>query len=334
MYDARLGRRWELDPITYPWQSSYASFNNNPIYFIDPLGLEGNTPENGDKGGSKKVDDSSKKKFGVVQPQSNNKKKEQSSPSHSTNETTVPLTTIEKQPMPKDALNVAAPNDVLREPVKGNPVAEYDNTKKPVIYVNSSLYSASNFNISNFVQAVSFREPGRLDLITFPGFNLGFKYQQGSITGGFNTSTGFESGVKINNYISLSVNNKGLEPSIKFNQFNLKNGSIGYGPFKFGSSNYTEEYVYKVTDFMTILVGDKFQSGLMQKIVTITNIYNSVQTPFVNTMNIRSIRTEKFPNGFTQSNLSVDTTINSLELGCKLNGITGSVTYPVGGKKN
>lgn len=40
-YDSRLGRRWNVDPLTYAWQSSYATFNNNPIYFVDPLGLEG-----------------------------------------------------------------------------------------------------------------------------------------------------------------------------------------------------------------------------------------------------------------------------------------------------
>jgi RHS repeat-associated protein len=40
-YDTRLGRRWNNDPITYPWQSTYAVFNNNPIYFTDPDGLEG-----------------------------------------------------------------------------------------------------------------------------------------------------------------------------------------------------------------------------------------------------------------------------------------------------
>lgn len=43
MYDARLGRRWENDPLVYEWQSPYATFNNNPIYFSDPLGLEGDS---------------------------------------------------------------------------------------------------------------------------------------------------------------------------------------------------------------------------------------------------------------------------------------------------
>ena len=40
-YDTRLGRRWNRDPVTYSHQSTYACFNNNPIYFADPLGLEG-----------------------------------------------------------------------------------------------------------------------------------------------------------------------------------------------------------------------------------------------------------------------------------------------------
>ncbi len=47
MYDSRLGRRWERDPITYPWQSPYACFNNNPIRYADPKGLKGK--DNGKK---------------------------------------------------------------------------------------------------------------------------------------------------------------------------------------------------------------------------------------------------------------------------------------------
>lgn len=48
-YDSRTGRRWENDPITYPWQSPYACFNNNPIYFADPAGLEGDEGKGDDK---------------------------------------------------------------------------------------------------------------------------------------------------------------------------------------------------------------------------------------------------------------------------------------------
>jgi RHS repeat-associated protein len=40
-YDTRLGRRWNIDPITYAWQSPYEAFYNNPIVFTDPSGLKG-----------------------------------------------------------------------------------------------------------------------------------------------------------------------------------------------------------------------------------------------------------------------------------------------------
>jgi RHS repeat-associated protein len=44
-YNSKIGRRWNIDPITYPWQSTYSCFNNNPIFFIDPLGLQGEDPK-------------------------------------------------------------------------------------------------------------------------------------------------------------------------------------------------------------------------------------------------------------------------------------------------
>ena len=38
MYDGRLGRRWNVDPVFKEYESSYACFANNPISFIDPNG--------------------------------------------------------------------------------------------------------------------------------------------------------------------------------------------------------------------------------------------------------------------------------------------------------
>jgi len=38
-YDARLGRRWNVDPVVMPCLSSYAPFLNNPIVYNDPDGL-------------------------------------------------------------------------------------------------------------------------------------------------------------------------------------------------------------------------------------------------------------------------------------------------------
>lgn len=44
-YDARLGRRWNVDPVVKPWESSYASFSNNPLMYVDPSGLDPSLPD-------------------------------------------------------------------------------------------------------------------------------------------------------------------------------------------------------------------------------------------------------------------------------------------------
>lgn len=41
-YDARIGRRWNIDPKTYTWESPYAVNSNNPIWIMDILGDKGN----------------------------------------------------------------------------------------------------------------------------------------------------------------------------------------------------------------------------------------------------------------------------------------------------
>jgi RHS repeat-associated protein len=43
-YDARLGRRFNLDPVDFAWQSPYATFNNNPIALSDPSGATAEDP--------------------------------------------------------------------------------------------------------------------------------------------------------------------------------------------------------------------------------------------------------------------------------------------------
>jgi hypothetical protein len=44
-YDSRLGRRWNLDPIIFSWQSPYSVNFNNAIVFTDPFGLFGSRGE-------------------------------------------------------------------------------------------------------------------------------------------------------------------------------------------------------------------------------------------------------------------------------------------------
>ncbi len=41
-YDSRLGRRWNVDPLTISWRSGYSTFNNNPVYLVDKSGASPN----------------------------------------------------------------------------------------------------------------------------------------------------------------------------------------------------------------------------------------------------------------------------------------------------
>jgi RHS repeat-associated protein len=44
--DVRIGRWWSLDPITHEFQSPYCTFDNNPIYYKDPSGADGEPSSN------------------------------------------------------------------------------------------------------------------------------------------------------------------------------------------------------------------------------------------------------------------------------------------------
>ncbi len=56
-YDSRLGRRWETDPLACVWQSPYATFDNNPILFSDPSGLQAEDDRNKKNHNGRKYED-------------------------------------------------------------------------------------------------------------------------------------------------------------------------------------------------------------------------------------------------------------------------------------
>ncbi len=39
-YDSRLGRRWNIDPVIKPSESYYSCFTDNPIFLVDPNGMD------------------------------------------------------------------------------------------------------------------------------------------------------------------------------------------------------------------------------------------------------------------------------------------------------
>lgn len=57
-YDSRLGRRWNIDPEyrLFAYESPYAAFHNNPVFYNDPLGNKPGNPEKEAKKFGKKVD--------------------------------------------------------------------------------------------------------------------------------------------------------------------------------------------------------------------------------------------------------------------------------------
>ncbi|MCC6373091.1 MAG: hypothetical protein IT236_18955 [Bacteroidia bacterium] len=42
-YDSRILRRWNVDPVIFPWQSPYVCFDGNPIVYSDVLGASTST---------------------------------------------------------------------------------------------------------------------------------------------------------------------------------------------------------------------------------------------------------------------------------------------------
>ena len=62
MYDSRILRRWDTDPLTYANHSPYLAFNGNPIFYADPLGLEGKGDGDKGKNKTKKREDNANKK--------------------------------------------------------------------------------------------------------------------------------------------------------------------------------------------------------------------------------------------------------------------------------
>jgi RHS repeat-associated protein len=63
MYDSRIGRRWERDPIVKPWESPYATFGNNPIKYNDVKGLTATPPD------KILIDDKTRKQVGYQEDQ-------------------------------------------------------------------------------------------------------------------------------------------------------------------------------------------------------------------------------------------------------------------------
>lgn len=46
-YDSRTLRRWNVDPVVKPWESPYATFNNNPVNLAGKISAKEAKKNNG-----------------------------------------------------------------------------------------------------------------------------------------------------------------------------------------------------------------------------------------------------------------------------------------------
>jgi RHS repeat-associated protein len=56
-YDPRVVRRWNIDPVVKPWESSYLAFAGNPVMMVDPNGANASSDVTKNKDGSYTVVD-------------------------------------------------------------------------------------------------------------------------------------------------------------------------------------------------------------------------------------------------------------------------------------
>lgn len=296
MYDSRIGRRWERDPVLKPWESPYAAFNNNPILYADPKGLEGEDPK------VKKGDVIAKNEHASVD------EVEIIIPKHEHD--------YKKPIASPDALAVKKPQvDLSRlRPYKSPPIPTYDNNADPTLFYQKELLSANNFNtVNNNWGWTDPREPGRLAFIDFNSASTNFKISGGGVT--YDSEEG-------------SISSK---PGIKVGG----EDEHDYQTLKHQSLKWIEYHKYK-EDFVYVANGnfDFYQGGSLEnpvigsattKTTHVSVIYTMQEVLFTYTLNVQKVQTDVFPGGFSNSYTRVDSNVSGVQAGYKKKGIGLSV---------
>jgi RHS repeat-associated protein len=236
MYDSRIGRRWELDPLTYDWQSSYAAFNNNPIYFSDPLGLEG---KGGDKGKSRgqKIEDNANKKSNTKDWVWNNEtgKLEKAAPTGGAGNTPTP----DKTPAKKED----APTETYDMNKDAKPEAKSENLLSASnMNTQNGMYPGGKPTLPNKLSHMPFEEDEAVSVTRKVSKGLKAEINTNgdfSATGTYKT-TYWNVGAKVNQNIDGSTK---VDPKVSFNSSKLFLPEIGLG-----GERTVVEYMYVVKD--------------------------------------------------------------------------------------
>ncbi len=165
-YDTRLGRRWNIDPVTDVSNGSYTCFSDNPILLSDHHGDTPGEPVSGKtnatsipKGQIGSSSSSSDEPSSLLKP----------SRSITPQDRTVVAGGIKPININK-GISSAPINNIVSGPV-------YDNDA-PEVWVGGSpdLLSAGRSNTQNMPHAVNFKEPGSNAGMEFPGAQFGASY--------------------------------------------------------------------------------------------------------------------------------------------------------------
>jgi len=284
MYDSRIGRRWERDPIVDESLSPYAACNNNPILFADPLGLKG--------------EPSSKKDNDVKHTTKDGKNYKLTS--HGYKEVGGHKGgSKEGANTAADATAVKQPHNIPKESSGGTkqaPMGNYTDTDIWLISYSPNLQAASTLNTQNQPYVWSTKEPSVLSTIKFPSTgltSLGVGFKGVGLTYNFEDGSISASGTKTLNKkhdVNFSFGTSGGA----FGAKNVDLGFAGYGTevdvlsYKvyFASANYN-----KLID-----LGYGFKFFAPFKVVSIATVYDQVNAGGRQVMHITQYRIDSYPN--------------------------------------
>jgi hypothetical protein len=229
MYDSRILRRWEIDPMTYDWQSPYACFNGNPIYFADPKGLKG------DPKGKTKVSD--EKVSGNINTSDAAKVE---GPSHLDPHQITSVGTG----------GVTTSPEIIQTNNSPSPVATYHmNAPVKETAKTDNLCSVSNFNTMNSVYSGIPTLPGRLSFFPFEEANISASYSRAisdnlktsiDMNGNFKSKSSYG---KFSNTTTQNINGGNSNKA----QLDLYS-CVGLPDFGFGAERTVVPYMFIVKD--------------------------------------------------------------------------------------
>ncbi|MEO6303549.1 MAG: hypothetical protein ABIP51_10275 [Bacteroidia bacterium] len=284
MYDARIGRRWNMDPVVKDEESPYACFSNNPIYFADPSGSNTVTPTAGKKG-------SDLKNGGVNgtimnEPSSVDKAKMAGTPITPDHLNQTQITSVGSGGATATPEIINTNNSTPVSPQVG--VFDLDAPATPAAKSNI-LFTASNFNTMNGWSTGITTLPNRLSYLDFE-----------------NNAASIDMKIKKN---GGSINSNG-EADYSRGQFNT-GGQIGWGPYSFSGSKTVNNYTYIIKDSkylnLTWNCVDGY-GGSPQPIRTIsgTTIIRKITVNALIYMNYQKFETTQYPDGSSNTQSLLD----------------------------